>query len=57
MCNMKLSERMNEGEYVISTLNDLQYKVSFLDDNCIAEGGIFFFKRKYTIGRSMQKQP
>ena len=24
MCNMKLSERMNEGEYVISTLNDLQ---------------------------------
>ena len=22
MCNMKLSERMNEGEYVISTLNN-----------------------------------
>ena len=46
MCNMKLSERMNEGEYVISTLNDLQYKVSFLDDNCIAEGGEFFYLPK-----------
>ena len=43
MCNMKLSGRMNEGKYVISTLNDLQYKVSFLDENCIAEGGEFFF--------------
>ena len=43
MCNMKLSERMNEGEYVISTLNDLQYKVSFLDEDCIAEGGEFFY--------------
>ena len=43
MCNMKLSERMNEGEHVISTLNDLQYRVSFLDENCIAEGGEFFF--------------
>ena len=43
MCNMKLSERMDEGEYVISTLNDLQYNVSFLDERCIAEGGEFFF--------------
>tara|TARA_B100000427_G_scaffold315043_1_gene308775 strand:+ start:729 stop:1613 length:885 start_codon:yes stop_codon:yes gene_type:complete len=49
MCNMKLSERMNEGEYVISTLNDLQYKVSFLDENCIAEGGEFFFLPKENI--------
>ena len=49
MCNMKLSERMNEGEYVISTLNDLQYKVSFLDDNCIAEGGEFFFLPKENL--------
>ena len=49
MCNMKLSERMNEGKYVISTLNDLQYKVSFLDENCIAEGGEFFFLPKENI--------
>ena len=49
MCNMKLSERMNEGEYVISTLNDLKYKVSFLDDECIAEGGEFFFLPKENI--------
>ena len=49
ICNMKLSERMNEGEYVISTLKDLQYKVSFLDDNCIAEGGEFFFLPKEKI--------
>ena len=49
ICNMKLSERMNEGEYVISTLNNLQYKVSFLDDNCIAEGGEFFFLPKENV--------
>jgi len=49
ICNMKLSERMNEGEYVISTLKDLQYKVSFLDDNCIAEGGEFFFLPKENV--------
>lgn len=49
MCNMKLFERMNEGKYVISTLNDLQYKVSFLDENCIAEGGEFFFLPKENI--------
>tara|TARA_A100000164_G_scaffold31527_1_gene24310 strand:+ start:458 stop:1342 length:885 start_codon:yes stop_codon:yes gene_type:complete len=49
MCNMKLSERMNEGKYVISTLNDLQYKVSFLGENCIAEGGEFFFLPKENI--------
>ena len=49
MCNMKLSERMNEGKYVISTLNDLQYNVSFLDENCIAEGGEFFFLPKENI--------
>ena len=49
ICNMKLTERMNEGEYVISTLKDLQYNVSFLDDNCIAEGGEFFFLPKENI--------
>ena len=49
ICNMKLSERMNEGEYVISTLKDLQYNVSFLDDNCIAEGGEFFFLPKENV--------
>ena len=49
MCNMKLSERMNEGEFVISTLNDLKYKVSFLDEGCIAEGGEFFFLPKENI--------
>ena len=52
MCNMKLSERMNEGEYVISALNDLQYKVSFLDEGCIAEVGnssIFQMKIYYWL--------
>ena len=49
ICNMKLTERMNEGEYVISTLKDLQYNVSFLDDNCIAEGGEFFFLPKENV--------
>ena len=49
MCNMKLSERMNEGEFVISNLKNLQYNVSFLDDNCIAEGGEFFFLPKENI--------
>ena len=49
MCNMKLSERMNEGEYVISTLSDLQYKVSFLDEDCIAEGGEFFYLPKENL--------
>lgn len=49
MCNMKLSERMNEGEFVISSLKDLQYNVSFLDDDCIAEGGEFFFLPKENI--------
>tara|TARA_Y200000002_G_scaffold375242_1_gene377209 strand:+ start:36 stop:626 length:591 start_codon:yes stop_codon:yes gene_type:complete len=46
---MKLSERMNEGDFVISTLNNLQYKVSFLDENCIAEGGEFFYLPKENI--------
>ena len=49
MCNMKLSERMNEGEFVISNLKNLQYNVSFLDDDCIAEGGEFFFLPKENI--------
>ena len=49
ICNMKLSERMHEGEYVIFTLNDLQYKVSFLDENCVAEGGEFFYLPKENI--------
>lgn len=49
MCNMKLSERMDEGEFVISNLKNLQYNVSFLDDDCIAEGGEFFFLPKENI--------
>ena len=49
MCNMKLSERMNEGEFVISSLKNLQYNVSFLDNDCIAEGGEFFFLPKENI--------
>ena len=49
MCNMKLSERMNEGEFVISNLKNLQYNVSFLDEDCIAEGGEFFFLPKENI--------
>jgi N-dimethylarginine dimethylaminohydrolase len=46
---MKLSERMNEGEFVISNLKNLQYNVSFLDDDCVAEGGEFFFLPKENI--------
>ena len=49
ICNMKLSERMKEGEYVVSSLKDLNYKVSFLDEKCIAEGGEFFFLPKENI--------
>ncbi len=43
MCNMRLSERMNEGEFVISSLKKLNYNISFLDEKCIAEGGEFFY--------------
>ena len=49
MCNMKLFERVDEGEFVISNLKNLQYNVSFLDDDCIAEGGEFFFLPKENI--------
>ena len=43
ICNMKLTERMNEGEFVISELEKLKYNISFLDNGCIAEGGEFFY--------------
>jgi N-dimethylarginine dimethylaminohydrolase len=46
MCNMKLSERMNEGEFVISNLENTGYNISFLDEDCIAEGGEFFYLPK-----------
>ena len=42
MCNMKLSERMNEGEFVISNLENIGYNISFLDEECIA-GVVNFF--------------
>ena len=49
MCNMKLSERMNEGEFVISNLENIGYNISFLDEECIAEGGEFFYLPKENI--------
>tara|TARA_B100000902_G_scaffold23599_1_gene28416 strand:- start:3226 stop:4110 length:885 start_codon:yes stop_codon:yes gene_type:complete len=49
ICNMKLSERMKEGEYAVSSLKDLNYSISFLDEKCIAEGGEFFFLPKENI--------
>ncbi len=49
ICNMKLSERMKEGEYVVSSLKDLNYNIYFLDEKCIAEGGEFFFLPKENI--------
>ena len=49
ICNMKLSERMKEGEYVVSSLKDLNYDIYFLDEKCIAEGGEFFFLPKENI--------
>ena len=49
ICNMKLSERMKEGEYVVSSLKDLNYSIYFLDEKCIAEGGEFFFLPKENI--------
>ncbi len=49
MCNMKLSERMNEGEFVISNLESAGYNISFLNNDCIAEGGEFFYLPKENI--------
>lgn len=49
MCNMKLSERMDEGEFVISNLENAGYNISFLNNDCIAEGGEFFYLPKENI--------
>lgn len=49
ICNMKLSERMNEGEFVINELEELKYNISFLDNDCIAEGGEFFYLPKENV--------
>lgn len=49
LCNMKLSQRMNEGEFVISNLENEGYNISFLDIDSIAEGGEFFYLPKENI--------
>ena len=49
ICNMKLSERMNEGEFVINELEELKYNITFLDNDCIAEGGEFFYLPKENV--------
>jgi N-dimethylarginine dimethylaminohydrolase len=49
MCNMKLSERMDEGEFVVSNLENAGYNISFLNNDCIAEGGEFFYLPKENI--------
>ena len=49
ICNMKLSERMNEGDFVISSLENAGYNISFLNNDCIAEGGEFFYLPKENV--------
>ena len=49
MCNMKLFERMNEGKSTISPLENLNYKISYLGEDCVAEGGEFFYLSKENI--------
>ena len=49
ICNMKLFERMNEGKFTISALENLNYKISHLDEDCVAEGGEFFYLSKENI--------
>ena len=49
MCNMKLFERMNEGVFTISYLENLNYNISYLDEDCVAEGGEFFYLPKENI--------
>ena len=43
MCNMRLEERLNEGNFVVETMEKSGYIVSYLPNkDCLAEGGEFF---------------
>ena len=47
MCNMRLEERLNEGNFVVETMEKSGYMVSYLpNQDCLAEGGEFFYLPK-----------
>ena len=50
MCNMRLEERLNEGNFVVETMEKSGYIVSYLpNQDCLAEGGEFFYLPKENI--------
>ena len=50
MCNMRLEERLNEGNFVVETMEKSGYMVSYLpNQDCLAEGGEFFYLPKENI--------
>ena len=50
MCNMRLEERLNEGNFVVETIEKSGYIVSYLPNkDCLAEGGEFFYLPKENI--------
>ena len=50
MCNMRLEERLNEGNFVVETMEKSGYIVNYLpNQDCLAEGGEFFYLPKENI--------
>jgi len=50
MCNMRLEERLNEGTFVVETMEKYGYVVNYLpNQDCLAEGGEFFYLPKENI--------
>ena len=50
MCNMRLEERLNEGNFVVETMEKSGYIISYLPhQDCLAEGGEFFYLPKENI--------
>ena len=50
MSNMRLEERLNEGNFVVETMEKSGYIVSYLpNQDCLAEGGEFFYLPKENI--------
>jgi N-dimethylarginine dimethylaminohydrolase len=50
MCNMRLEERLNEGSFVVETMEKSGYIISYLPhQDCLAEGGEFFYLPKENI--------
>ena len=50
MCNMRLEERLNEGNFVVETMEKSGYIISYLpNQDCLAEGGEFFYLPKENI--------